>query len=93
LSIRRADSEDEKNLKAKQVASKLLGDSGKSIEPQTITECTKSMGFKSTKSTYKYRDLAVELGYLSLDENGVPIVPKKNQTWLNSKSFLKIIQF
>jgi len=79
LSIRRADSLDEKIKKAKQVASKLLGDKSKGIEPQNISQVTKSMGFKSTKSTYFYRDLAVENGFLQLDKDGKPVIGIKSQ--------------
>ena len=79
MSIRRADSLDEKLKKAKQVASKLLGDKSKGIEPQNISQVTKSMGFKSTKSTYAYRDLAVENGFLQLDSDGKPVIGIKSQ--------------
>jgi len=76
MSIGRADSLDEKEIKAKMVANKLLGDSSRQIEPQNISQVTKAMGFKSTKSTYFYRDLAIKLGYLEIDENGKAILPK-----------------
>jgi len=75
MSIRRADSLDEKLKKAKMVASKLLGDSSKQIEPQNITQVTKSMGFKSTKSTYFYMQLAIEHKYLEIDKDNKPILP------------------
>ncbi len=77
MSIRRADSDKEKDSLAKKVASYRLGDVAHGVEPLSITDTMRVMGFKSTKSVYLYQNRAVELGLLDLDQDDNPILPKK----------------
>lgn len=77
MSAKRNDTPEDKERIAKFVAGYLLGDKAKGIEPLTITEIATTMGFKSRKSVYAYRDLAVKLGLLEVDEDGNVIRQKK----------------
>jgi len=78
MSITRARNMKEKLVKAQQVAQHLLGDPNNGIEPLTITETQTEMGFAKNDSVYTYKELAVEAGYLSIDQNGDAILPQKS---------------
>jgi integrase len=76
LSSKRNDSFDEKLAIAKRVANYLIGDQSKGIEPLNISKIAEIMRFKSRKSVYQYRDLAIQQGLIELDDQGKPILPK-----------------
>jgi hypothetical protein len=76
LSSKRNDSNEEKLAIAKRVANYLLGDKSKGIEPLNMKQISQIMGFKSRKSAYDYRDIAITQGWIELDENQKPILPK-----------------
>ncbi len=62
---------------AKENARLLLGDPKRGIMPKTVKEICQILSYESRETHYKYRRLAIELGYLSLDENDKPILPEK----------------
>ncbi|MBA7492263.1 hypothetical protein ES702_02812 [subsurface metagenome] len=77
MSLGRADSNEEKSRIAKKVASYLLGDKSKGVEPMSISDIAKVMGFKSRKSVYAYKDIAIKEGFLAVDLEGKAILPAK----------------
>jgi len=80
LSNFRAKDLDEKIAKAKEVATRLIGDLDHGVEPQNITEIQKAMNYRKNTMIYKYKELAIEKGFLSLDDQGDPILPKKTES-------------
>jgi len=78
LSIRRANSDQDKSVKALKISKLLLGDPDRGVFPKSVSDIRGIMGFKQTKSVYNYIELAVKLGYLQLDSSGNPILPKKS---------------
>jgi len=41
-----------------------------------MTAIMNLMGFKTRKSVYDYKDLAIKLNYLNIDDQGKAILPK-----------------
>jgi len=76
MSSKRANSEDEKIKLANSVARYLLGDPAKKIEPLPITQIMNILGFKTRKSVYEYKELAIKLNLLDVDDTGKAILPK-----------------
>lgn len=63
------------------IVSKLLvGDPNIGKAPKTISEIATDLGYKNRHSIYDFRDLAIELKMLELDESGNPIIPKKDSS-------------
>ncbi len=62
---------------ARETAKLLIGDTRRGVAPKTVKEICTILSYKSRQTHYKYRDLAIELGFLELDENEKPILPKK----------------
>jgi len=76
----RAKNLDEKLRKAQEVATRLTGDLDHGIEPQNITEIQRAMSFTKNTMVYKYKEMAIKNGFLSLDEKGDPILPQKTES-------------
>lgn len=64
---------------AKEVSKLLLGDTRLLKDPQSVSEVTRTLGFSSRTTTYKYVVIAQQNGFLALDKEGKPILPKKTQ--------------
>jgi len=62
---------------AKENARLLLGDPKRGIMPKTVKEICQILSYESRETHYKYRRLAIELGYLELDEDGKAKLPAK----------------
>jgi len=77
MSIKRANTDQEKDEKAQDVANYLLGNKDLGIEPLTIAEITRIMGFKKEDSTRAYKNRAIEKGFIELDDQGKPKIPEK----------------
>jgi len=73
---KRINNEDDKIKMAQDVANYLLGDPSKHIEPLTISHIMRLKNFKTRQSVYDYRDLAVKLNLIQLDDQNKPILPK-----------------
>jgi len=63
---------------AKRIAKLMLGDLNKGIEPLRTMEVMAKLGFKDKKTVRELKNLAINLGYLELDEVGKPVFPKKS---------------
>ena len=75
----RAKNQEEKLAKAQEVATRLTGDLDHGIEPQTVSEITRKMNFAKNTMVYIYKKIAIQNGFLSLDEKGDPILPQKTE--------------
>ena len=60
---------------ARDVANYLLGDPSKHIEPLTISHIMRLKNFATRQSVYNYRELAIKLGYIELDDQQKAILP------------------
>ena len=69
-------SEGDKIKTARDVANYLLGDPSKHIEPLSISAIARLLNFKTRRSVYDYRDLAIKLNFIELDDQQKPILPK-----------------
>jgi len=78
LSIKRAITDGEKDQKARETAFMLTGDLSKGVEPMTILEIQKALGYAKNDSIYEFKKRAIQKGFLAVDENGDPIVPEKS---------------
>ncbi len=76
MSLKRALTEESKIKIAESVAKYLLGDPTKKIEPLPITAIMNLMGFKTRRSVYAYKELAIKLNLLEIDDRGKAILPK-----------------
>lgn len=74
--VGRADTPEQKLLKAQRVAKLLIGDLSKGVEPCNIAQVKEIMNFGSRTSVYTYIELAKEKGFIELDENNKAILPK-----------------
>jgi len=70
-------SDEEKAKVARDVANYLLGDPENHIEPLSISHIMRLLNFKTRRSVYDYKELAVKLNYLQVDDQGKAILPKK----------------
>jgi len=77
MSIKRAITDTEKDQKAREVAFMLTGDLSKGVEPMTVLEIQKALGYAKNDSIYEFKKRAIEKGFLAVDENGDPIIPEK----------------
>jgi len=64
---------------ARYVTKRLLGNPSQGIDPLSQAEIQRELGFKDKKSISQFKDLAVQMGILELDERGAPVVPKHSQ--------------
>ena len=62
---------------AKENARLLLGDPKHGLMPKTPNEICTTLSYASRETHYKYKRLAIEYGFLALDENKKPIIPAK----------------
>jgi len=62
---------------AKENARLLLGDPKHGLMPKSVKEICQTLSYISRQTHYTYRQKAVELGYLALDNNNKPILPTK----------------
>jgi len=76
--VKKALTESEKIEKARKVANYLIGDIQNGTEPKNMVEIQKIMGFKSKTSVKFYKALAIEKNFLTTDETGKAILPKKS---------------
>lgn len=74
---------------AKRVSDLMLGDSNRGLEPQTPTEILKKLGYKDLKSIRLFKELAISLGFLEIDENGKPKIPDRSKLLTSFKRFDK----
>ena len=79
MRAKRARTPEEMDDKARQVASLRLGDIENGVEPLTISETQRTMGFAKNDSVYLYQTRAVKLGLIAINEKGDPILPKKTE--------------
>lgn len=70
---------------AQRIARLLIGNSIKGIEPLGIMDIMRKLGFKDKKSIIQLKKLAIELGFLEVDEAGNAILPKKSKDYLFKK--------
>lgn len=70
---------------AQRIAKLLIGDSTKNIEPLGTMEIMRKLGFKDKKSVRELKNLAIELGFLTIDESGEAILPKKSRDFIFKK--------
>jgi len=68
--------EAEKDKMARDVANYLLGDPSNHVEPLTISHIMRLKNFATRQSVYNYLARAVKLGYVELDDQKKPILPK-----------------
>jgi len=62
---------------SREVARLLLGDTRRSLAPSNPTDICRTLSWNSRDTFYKYKEEAIQRGYLQLDQNGQAIVPKK----------------
>jgi hypothetical protein len=70
-------SDEEKAKVARDVANYLLGDPENHIEPLSISHIMRLLNFKTRRSVYDYKAIAIKLNYLQVDDQGKAILPKK----------------
>ena len=61
---------------AKEVSKLLLGNMRRGIMPKSMTEISRTIAY-SRDTIYVYKNLAIELGYLELDQDGKAKLPEK----------------
>jgi hypothetical protein len=61
---------------AREVSKLLLGDLRRSIMPKNITEISRAMAY-SRDTVYYYKNLAIDLKFLELDQEGKAKIPEK----------------
>ncbi len=62
---------------ARENARLLLGEPKRGVMPKTVKEICKILSYESRQTHYKYRGLAIELGYLTVDQDGNTKLPDK----------------
>lgn len=72
---------------AKAVSDYMLGDATRGIEPQTPTEIMKKLGYKDLKTIRQFKDLAIALGFLEIDEYGKPKLPDRSKLLASFRRF------